>query len=238
MEARQKARPIEALPVDIAPKSVQQAYAIQDETIRLSGDVGGWKVAPRPNGGEFLCSPIPQAFFVPQDVRIERLDFLAPEAEIEIAIRFGRDLPPRSDSYPVEDVTDAIVSCHPAIEILSSRFHSRRAANQLSNIADLQSCGAVVVGNAYADWKSIEMSEVPITIAIDGRQAGTTPGGTSSHHVFAALTWLANHATSRNGGLKKGQTIITGARVGPVAVRSGERIVGTCGTIGEVRTVI
>jgi 2-keto-4-pentenoate hydratase len=108
----------------------------------------------------------------------------------------------------------------------------------LSNIADLQSCGAVVVGNAYADWKSIEMSAVPITISIDGRQAGTISGGASSLHVLAAVTWLANHATNRNGGLRKGQTIITGARVGPVAVRSGERIVGTCGSIGEVRTTI
>lgn len=238
VEAREKACPMDALPADLAPTSVQQAYAVQDEIIRLSGETGGWKVAPRPNGGEFLCSPIPRDFFVREGTRIARQDFIAPEAEIEIAVQFGRDLPQRSDSYSVEEVTAAIASCHPAIEILSSRFQNRRAANQLSNIADLQSCGSVVVGNACTDWKRIEMSAVPLTISIDGRQAGTTPGGASSHHVLAALTWLANHSANRNGGLKKDQIVITGARVGPISVRGGEQIVGTCGALGNVQAVV
>ena len=98
--------------------------------------------------------------------------------------------------------------------------------------------GSVVVGNACTDWKRIEMSAVPLTISIDGRQAGTTPGGASSHHVLAALTWLANHSANRNGGLKKDQIVITGARVGPISVRGGEQIVGTCGALGNVQAVV
>ena len=63
VDARENGRPIGALPSGLAPRGVAQAYAIQDEMIARLGEVGGWKIAPRPNGGEFLCSPIPKTFF-------------------------------------------------------------------------------------------------------------------------------------------------------------------------------
>jgi 2-keto-4-pentenoate hydratase len=238
VEARMNARLIKAFSPDLAPASVQQAYAIQDEIISLSGSVGGWKIAPRPNGGEFLCSPIPAAFFVPHDTQIGRADFLAPEAEVEIAARFGRDLPPKSGDYSLEEVIDAIESLHPIIEILSSRFEDRKATDQVSNIADLQSCGAVVVGAACGDWRAIEMATVPLALSIDGQEVTSVSGGASSHHVLAAITWLANHSAARNGGLKKGQIVITGARVGPIAVKPGARVTGRVGPLGDVRAVI
>ena len=43
--------------------------------------------------------------------------------------------------------------CIPVFEVLSSRFVNRKLTDPLSNIADLQSCGAVVVGPACRDWK-------------------------------------------------------------------------------------
>ena len=238
VDARENGRPIGALPSGLAPRSVAQAYAIQDEMIARLGEVGGWKIAPRPNGGEFLCSPIPKTFFFEQQVRIGPSGLMAPEIEMEVAIRIGRDLPPKPGLYSVAEVMDAVASLHPIFEVLSSRFVNRKLTDPLSNIADLQSCGAVVVGPACRDWKQIEMSTTPLAMHIDGREVGSVSGGASSYHVFAALTWLANHAVARRGGLRAGQVIITGARVGPVAVTAGAQVTGAAGMLGELRTAV
>ena len=108
------------------------------------GEVGGWKIAPRPSGGEFLCSPIPKTFFFEQQVRIGPSGLMALEIEMEVAIRIGRDLPPKPGLYSVAEVMDAVASLHPIFEVLNSRFVNRKLTDPLSNIADLQSCGAVV----------------------------------------------------------------------------------------------
>ena len=238
VDARKNGRPLAEMPTGLAPRSVAQAYAIQDEIISHLGDAGGWKIAPRPNGGEFLCSPIPKSFYFGQHVRIGPSGLIAPEIEMEIAIRIGSDLPSKPDQYSVEEVMEAVASLHPIFEVLSSRFANRKLADPLSNIADLQSCGAVVVGPACRDWKQVEMSVIPLAMQIDGREVGSVAGGASSHHVFAALTWLANHAVARNGGLRAGQVIITGARVSPVAVTAGAQVTGAAGMLGELATVV
>jgi len=238
VDARTSARLRETLPSDLRPGSVDEAYAIQDEIVALSGGVGGWKIAPRPNGGAFLCSPIPQSFFLRPEIPIARPDLLKPEAEAEIAVRFGRDLESKPGGHSVEEVMAAVASLHPVIEILSSRFEDRKTVDPLFNLADLQSCGAVVVGAPCPDWRTIEMASVPLALSVDGQEVGSTPGGASSHHVFAALAWLANHAITRNGGLRKDHVVITGARVGPVQVRSGAQVTATAGILGTLRTTL
>jgi 2-keto-4-pentenoate hydratase len=238
VDARTSAQLRQTLPPDLMPGSVEEAYAVQDEIITLSGGAGGWKIAPRPNGGEFLCSPIPQRFFLAPEIRIGRPDLLSPEAEAEIAIRMGQDLGPKPGGYSLEEVMAAVASLHPVIEILSSRFENRKSVDPLCNLADLQSCGAVVVGPPCADWRTIEMSNVALAMSVDGREVGSTAGGAASHHVFAALAWLANHANGRNGGLRKGDVVITGSRVGPVQVAAGAQVTATAGVLGTLRTIV
>jgi 2-keto-4-pentenoate hydratase len=236
--ARLSAQPIERLPADCAPAKVADAYAIQDAIVARSGGIGGWKTAPRPNGGEFLCSPIPQPFFYVNDAVLGRIDMARPEAEMEVALRLGRNLPPRDTPYSIEEAVGAVADVIPIVEILSSRFLDRAAVDPLSPLADLQSCGAVVVGTGRADWSAIEASCQLMTLRIDGEVAGEVSGGASSHHLAVALAWLANHAAARSGGLKRGHIVITGARVGPFRVQPGSRIEGIAESLGSVKCAI
>jgi 2-keto-4-pentenoate hydratase len=75
-----------------------------------------------------------------------------------------------------------------------------------------------VLGPGRTDGLSLEFATVAMRLRIDGAQVADTAGGATTEAVLGALVWLANHAAARNGGLKAGQIVITGARLGPVPI--------------------
>lgn len=214
--ARRDGQPLADLPPGLQPTTVAQAYAIQDEVLRTHGEIGGWKVAPA--DAEPRCAPIPARHIRSSPASFTAQELPRPEAEIEIALTLGRDLPPRATPYTVDDVRAAIATVHPAIEILNSRFTDRKAVSALTAAADSQSNAAVVLGEGRPDGTGLEFAEVAMRLRLNGAEAAYTPGGAATAVVLSALAWLANHAAARCGGLKAGQVIITGARLGPTAV--------------------
>lgn len=216
VEARHGGHRLADLPEELKPATLAQAYAIQDAVIARLGPIGGWKVGPKRGDSDPTCSPISASLIRPTPARFAARDVPAAEAEVEVAVRFGRDLPPRPASYGPDEVRAAIAAVLPAIELLSSRFVDRAAAAPLSVIADSQSNGAVVIGDDRADWQSLDLARIAMRLRLDGAEAGRTDGGPDADSMLAALTWLANHVADRTGGLKKGDVVITGARVGPL----------------------
>jgi 2-keto-4-pentenoate hydratase len=238
IQARLNRLQLPYLPPDVAPTSVNESYAIQDLIVGYDGGAGGWKIAPRPNGGEFLCSPIPAAFFSHDFEAVDRTHLVQPEAEAELAVRIGADLPDRATPYTTDDVLAAIAEVIPIVEILNSRFEDRRTVAPLSAIADLQNCGAVVVGQGGAPWRDVDMAATAMAMRIDSKDAGAIAGGAASHHVGAAIVWLANHAAERGHHLKRGDIVITGARIGPLRVRHGARIEADTKNVGTVKFTV
>jgi 2-keto-4-pentenoate hydratase len=218
MDARQSGHRIADLPEDARPTSIEQAYAIQDATVRQLGAVGGWKVGPMRPGATPNCAPIAASLIHASPARFVYDTASAPEVEVEIAIRLGRDLPPRGTAYEADEMRAAIVSLHPAIEMLNSRFTDRKVVSPLSTLADAQSNAAVVIGSGLQDWREVELGRVAMRLRIDGEECAAAGGGPDTDNVLAALAWLANHLAARCGGLRAGDVVITGARLGPWAV--------------------
>jgi 2-keto-4-pentenoate hydratase len=226
------------LPEALRPPTVNQAYAIQDAFVRLHGPIGGWKVAPAQDENDPLCSPIPEAFIFESPATLPAVRLPAPEVEVELAIRFAHALPGRSEPYDASQVTEAIGSVHPAIEVLSSRFEDRNAVSPLTSVADIQNHGAMVVGSGRDDWRPLEFSGIAMTLSVDRQPVAGTDGGASTAAVLDALAWLANHAVRRDGGLKAGQFVITGSRVGPVPVAPGSAVEADVDGIGRLALTI
>jgi 2-keto-4-pentenoate hydratase len=213
--ARRGGHRLAELPEELRPATIGQAYAIQDAIIRQLGPIGGWKVGPRRGNVDPSCAPLSAALIHASPGHFAPGEVPAAEAEVEIAVKLGRDLPPRGKAYGPDDLREAIVAIHPAIELLSSRFVDRKVAAPLSVIADSQSNAAVVLGEELADWRGLDLGRVAMRLRLGGVEVARTEGGPGTEEVLGALAWLADHAAARTGGLKKGDVVITGARVGP-----------------------
>jgi 2-keto-4-pentenoate hydratase len=216
LRAREDGNRIDELADAVRPNTVEQAYAIQDATVRQQGRVGAWKVSPMRPGAPPNCAPIAASHLHASPACITGI--AAPEVEVEIAVRLGRDLPAREAAYEADEMRAAVAALHPAIEVLDSRFLDRRAVSPFSAMADGQSNAAVVIGDGLEGWGGLDLGRLAIRLRIAGRECAATDGGAGTDNVLAALAWLANHAAARCGGLKKGDVVITGARIGPWSV--------------------
>lgn len=201
--ARRARVQIPTLSAELAPASVEEAYAIQDSSMRQLGPLGGWKLAIGPG---LSCSPLPARaiFATPAKLPADR----PYKIEAEVGIMIGKDL---DEQQSADTVRAAIASVHPAIELVLSRFAG--LAPKVQGLADCQSNEAVIVGKAIEGWASSDFASAQMALSIDGETAAANSDGVSIAALLAPLVWLANHARARGMSLRKGHFIITGARL-------------------------
>ena len=140
LEARRKRQWLEAFPAGTHPASEVDAYAVQELVAAELGPVVGWKVGSATLHSEPFRAPIHAAsLFESKTVPARMFHLIGVEAEI--VYRLGRDLTPREIPYTREEVLDAVISMHPAIEIVDTRFVSLSATDALGQRADHQNNG-------------------------------------------------------------------------------------------------
>ncbi len=206
------------LPAALRPTTLAEAYAIQNALAALLGPVGGWKVGAAPGGG-ILVAPIPAAFIhrqsaapaIPAPARLE----------VELALMLNADLPGRGEPYDALEVASALEPAHVVLEVLGHRFVAQETVSALTYLADGNGNAAVIVGDAIPGWRGLDLARLEVALSIDGVAQTSRGQGDGSEAVLDLLTGLANHAARHIGGLRAGQVVITGARLGPVAVAGG-----------------
>ena len=222
-QARQSRVLLEDYPAGLLPADREAAFAVQDASTQLHGGIGGWKVAPINPGVEPNCASIGKylVFSSPAD-----LEMLSPHMglEVEVLFRFARDLPGDQGTITPDHVRDAIGSAHIAFEAVGSRFANPKAMSPLASLADSSSSVAIVVGDEMSDWQSLDLETLPMEISVDGAVVGNSSGGPSLGRIIETLTWLANHAAGRCGGLKAGHVVLTGSRISPKRAALGNTI--------------
>ena len=213
LDARRTTTPIPELPAALIPQSQEEAYFVQDTMATAYGPIGGWKVgAPSPEATPAFA-PMPTAWIAANHATLHGNRWRAVEAEF--AFHMATDLPPRPTPYTRAEVTAAIASCHPAIEVLELGLIDYTAVNKFSAMADMQMHGGFVYGTAIPNWQSINFANESVTVVIDGvvrvERTASNPGGTD---LLRLMLYLANEGASRTGGLKKGDWITTGSWTG------------------------
>lgn len=213
------ARP-EAFPDAIRPTTAEQAYLIQREAIAQLGAIGGWKVgSPSAASDSFTCAPLPASLILESPADIAGSDRAV---EAEIAVRLGADLPTRERPYDDAEIRAAVVSAHPAIEVLESRF-SFGAADPLSALADSLANHSLVLGEPIQGWPNVDLGRETVRVLLDGREVkrGTgNPGG----DMLRLLGWLANIGARWAGGLRAGQVVTTGSWTGKDVAGLGQEM--------------
>lgn len=235
LDARRTNTPIKDLPPDVRPTTLDEAYFVQDRLAWAYNDVGGWKVGAPTADATPLFAPMPLNWMSCSGCEMRGITHRLRGLEAEIAFLMAEDLPPRDTPYTRAEVTAAIESCHPAIEVIESAFINPLDAARLSMIADLQIHGGFVFGDAVPDWQTIDFAKEKVALAVDGAVRVERTGSNTSGDLIRLLPWLANEGASRTGGLKKGDWITTGSWTGLELAYAGAGVDVTFSNAGRVR---
>lgn len=206
----------------------------------LGWPVRGWKIAAAKADMQRQLrtdSPIyGRTFFLqPTPHTVVRAELSSPIPEVEYQAKLGVDLPPREKPYTLEEVTDAVESLHPGLELAECRFIHDQAFPPLPAIlADGAGCGTIIYGAAIADWRNRDIAGQEVSLAIDGEVRRTGTAAASLDHPMVPLTWLANELSRTGVGLKAEQMVSTGTLTGMLAPKTGETHVADFGPFGSV----
>jgi len=163
----------------------------------------------------------------------------SPIPEVEYQAMLGRNLPPRDKPYTVEEVTDAVASLHPGLELAECRFiHDESFPPLPAVLADGAGSGTIVHGPAIEDWRNRDIPGQEATLSSNGRLRRKGTAAAALDHPMVPLTWLANELSRTGVGMKEGQMVSTGTLTGMLAPKPGETYVADFGPFGSVTVSI
>jgi 2-keto-4-pentenoate hydratase len=231
------------LDLRLVPPDSATAYRVAAMVAEeLGWPVLGWKIAAfKEEMQKALRTDSPiygRTYFVRETpASFAHAKLVSPIPEVEYQAKLGADLPPRDEPYSIEEVSDAVASLHPGLELAECRFVHDAAFPPLPAIlADGAGCGTIVHGPAIADWRNRgrEIAGQEVTLASNGKRRRAGTAAAALDHPIVPVTWLANELSRTGVGLKAGQMVSTGTLTGMLAPRPGETYVADFGPFGSV----
>jgi 2-keto-4-pentenoate hydratase len=214
------------------------AYAVQDGVAAALGWFNGATPRHWKSGGPSRDAVLTHAALPPDGVWTSPADagawpFHFRGIEAEIALRLAHDVDAALASTLDVDAARALVDAMcVSIELVDSRWTEGRGAPPLAKLADLQSHGALVLGDwvpfAARDWAA---QHCVLTI---GDAPAQTFRGTHSmgDPAFVLPAWL-RHATRAGAVLPAGTVVTTGTWCGLPLAAAGERVIAEFPGIGR-----
>lgn len=240
-----------SFPLDAAPQSVEEAYAVQDEFValksRVCGPVTGYKIAlttPAMRRMVGLSDSIAGALHEKQVVRgpasLRVADYGRLIVEFEIAVQLAQDLPAGPAPHTRESVMHAIGAVMPAFELADDRDadYASLSSHALGLVADNAWNEGAVLGAPIRDWADIDLAAVQGIAKINGVCVGKGFGRDLMGHPFEALAWIANNLANRGKHLRAGQFVITGSLVTSKFPKAGDAISFELDALGGVELAI
>lgn len=221
-----------ALPFEIAPKDLDDAYAIQDAVHAAAGwPIGVLKVGctseiaqqmlaiPHPIGGRV---PSASVFTSGDDVPVSLFN-AAPLIECELAMQV--------------DAAGRVVAVAPAIELINPRVQASGGFGGFTTVADNSAAAAVVLGAPVSIVHASELdvvSDAAVRLRSDGEivaegRTSAVIGGPAS-----SVAWTQAHEAARNRSIPDPTWIITGTCTGLTPSVFGATYTAAFDGIGEV----
>lgn len=221
-QAHHQHQRIEALPERCQPATLSEAHTIQDElTICLTETTAGWKVGAEAEG-QIMRGTIhgSRVHDTPASIPAAYAPLLGVEAEI--AFVFDTDMPVRDEAYTADEVADA-VTAFVAIEIVDSRFTNYPDTPLLHRTADCMSNGGLIRGDIRKDWQQFDLTEIFVTMTIDGEKVISQNGGHPRNNPLIPAIELVNQFR-HDIGVKAGQFMTTGTYGGLKFAKPGQTV--------------
>lgn len=236
-----------------AVPDMDAAYAVQAAVADALGWFAGGAPRAWKSGGPSREHGLTHAPLPPAGVRTSPADctdmrFFAPLIEIEVALRLARAVSAetaaalaaaagRADQAGRAELADRIAdelvdAMCVSIEVVDSRWADPAQATAPMKLADLQSHGALVLGEwvpyARRDWAAQRCSVV-IGGAAPVERAGTHPLGSPT---WLLPVWL-KHATRKGATVPGGTVVTTGAWAGMLPAKAGDAVMAVFDGIGS-----
>lgn len=239
--ARTKHEPIDEIPLAVRPRTLPEAYAVQDRLAELLGwPLGGWFCActnERIQAMLGLAEPYYARLFGPyifeSGVVLPASEYPPIVLECEFAFRLRHDLPPRAEPYSRREVETAVATVHPAIEVVAGHLKNWPEQDVFSVIADNGTDGALVHGDGLVDWRRLDLRHVEVELTVNGKVERQGTGANVLGDPLTALVWLANARAAAGDGLRAGDIHNTGTATDIIWMRQGDAAVATFKGLGE-----
>jgi 2-keto-4-pentenoate hydratase len=209
VQAYRQRTPIQENPAS-GPGSIDAAYAAQRAVwLAMVGDSRPtvWKVGSPSREVAPTAAPVFPSRLATSPARYPGDLVMGLGIEAEIALRFGRDLPPRREPYSRAEIQDAIGSVHVAMELVATRLADPEAAGPLWRLADNLLNGALVWGDAVPHWRDLDWDGLTVQVLADGQPLSVVIALPPLGDLFQCLPWWLAHV----GGAWAGDTVTTGA---------------------------
>jgi 2-keto-4-pentenoate hydratase len=241
LNARGDFRQLNGFPPSCLPQDLDDGYLIQKafaEEWELP--VVGYKIGCTAKDQQRMLG-IPEPFFgrlfapfvkeSPAELSAGAFHMLG--VETELAFRMRRGLKPRKAGYTLDEVTSAVASVHPALEIIDSRLSHWTKRGAPSLIADNSGNAALVVGAPIKGWQELDLARISAKLTFDGEVVGKGRSSKVLGNPLKALTWLANKLSAAGITLLRGDIVSTGTITGVNYAQAGTVAVGSFGKLGE-----
>jgi 2-keto-4-pentenoate hydratase len=225
-EAHERRERFAPLPPGLAPKTGEEAYAIQDAFVALRaqklGAIVGYKIAlTSPQMRRFVGVDQPQAGAILEatllrtPARVRAADYCRLLVEFEIAVEMAGDLPAADAPFTRERVASAVGAVMPALELADDRNadYAELRKHPFELIADNAWNEGAVLGAPVKQWQGLDLGAARGAATINGQMAGEGRGADALGHPFHAVAWIADHLAAHSRGLLRGDVVITGSLI-------------------------
>lgn len=234
-------KPLEDLPVECRPATMEEAYAVQAAFAQGLGEPVGYKIGytnaqvqrrfgvAEPIFGQLFRERVLES---PADVSAEKL--MRPAAEPEIGFRMAASLPKAQAPFSAEQVAAAVDAAMPSIEVVVSRFAHWERVGVLLTVADNVLGSHWVGGAPQSEWTADELRTLEVVAFVDGVDYSRGRGEVVLGGPLEALVWLANALAERGRELGAGDLVTTGCITRVVRPQPGQTVSADFGRFGRV----
>ena len=241
VDARRTGRALTPYP-GAEPRSLDAAYAIQDEAIAAWPDrIAGWKLGRinPPHDARFgagrLAGPIFSRAVWTADAEPTRFGviaggFAAVEAEYVLELA---EAAPNRDDWTAATAAPLVGRVFTGIEIAGSPFAGINDHGPAVTASDFGNNAGLILGGEIAGWRD-RLAGLTCTMSIDGVEVGRGGAASIPGGPLDSLAFLLNLLHRRGRRLEAGQLVSTGAATGVHDIVAGRAAVADFGPDGRI----
>ena len=234
--ARQNRLPADDTALTDLLTNADEAYTVQSlvaQTLPTSDRAPTWKSGGPSRSAPLTHARLPDAGVWSSPAVTGIFHFHLRLIEAEIALRLGESVTPaQAATLTPESANTRVEAMAVSIEVVDSRWQQGTQAAALLKLADLQSHGALVLGD-WVPWVPRDWARQVCRVAI-GSQPERIFTGT---HSLGDPAWLLpqwlRHATRNGQTVPAGTVVTTGTWCGMLAAAAADRVTAQFDGVGE-----